>query len=79
LWKGGTAVSNLSKRLLDHLLEIVFAGVDDGKFALDRSFSLAPANGIPQTTNLTGAGGVLVFTNTPDATTNNFWRFCSVP
>jgi hypothetical protein len=26
-----------------------------------------------------GSFGALVFTNTPDATTNNFWRIRSVP
>ena len=48
-------------------------------YALDRSTSLLPANWIPQTTNPAGSFGALVFTNTPDATTNNFWRIRSVP
>jgi hypothetical protein len=43
------------------------------------SFSLAPPNWMPQVTNSAGAGGVLVFTNTPNSTTNNFWRVRSVP
>ena len=29
--------------------------------------------------NPAGTGGVLVFTNTPDATSDNFWRIHSVP
>jgi hypothetical protein len=46
---------------------------------LDRSFSLSPANWIPQATNPADANGNLFFTNTPDTTTNNFWRIRSVP
>jgi alpha-tubulin suppressor-like RCC1 family protein len=48
-------------------------------YALDRSFSLSPANWVPQVTNPAGAGGVLVLTNTPNPATNNFWRVRSVP
>jgi hypothetical protein len=39
---------------------------------LNRSTSLSLANWIPQLTNAAGSFGALVFTNTPDATTNNF-------
>ena len=57
-----------------------FAGDTNlNNYALDRSFSLAPANWVPQVTNTTGASGELLFTNTPDRTTNNFWRIRSVP
>ncbi len=56
-----------------------FVGMAGTNYALDRSFSLMPANWVPQVTNPAGAGGVLVFTNTPDTTTNNFWRIRSVP
>jgi hypothetical protein len=41
------------------------------------SFSLASPHWLPQATNAVGTGGVLVFTNTPDATTNKFWRIRS--
>jgi len=43
------------------------------------SFSLSPPNRVPQVTNTAGVGGVLLFTNTPNPTTNNFWRVRSVP
>jgi hypothetical protein len=46
---------------------------------LDRSSSLSPANWVPQLTNPTSSFGALVFTNTLDPTTNNFWRIRSVP
>ncbi len=56
-----------------------FVGNAGGNYALDRSFSLSPPNWIPQGTNPVGAGGALVLTNTPDPSTNNFWRIRSVP
>jgi alpha-tubulin suppressor-like RCC1 family protein len=56
-----------------------YVGIAGTNYALDLSFSLSPASWIPQVTNTAGTGGVLVFTNTPDATTNNFWRIRSVP
>ena len=60
-------------------IQLSFVGSTGANYALDRSFSLAPPNWVPQLTNATDAGGVLVFTNTPDPTTNNFWRIRSVP
>jgi hypothetical protein len=56
-----------------------FVGIAGANYALDRTFSLSPANWVPQVTNPAGAGGVLVFTNTPNKATNNFWRIRSVP
>ena len=60
-------------------MQLSFVGIAVANYALDRSFNLAPPNWVPQLTNATDAGGVLVFTNTPDPTTNNFWRIRSVP
>jgi hypothetical protein len=60
-------------------MRLSFVGNGGANYALDRSLSLAPANWIPQLTNPAGAGGALVFTNTPDPATNNFWRIRSVP
>jgi len=60
-------------------VQLSFVGIAGANYALDCSFSLAPANWVPQVTNLAGTGGVLVFTNTPDPATNNFWRIRSVP
>jgi sugar lactone lactonase YvrE len=59
-------------------MQLSFVGNGSGNYALDRSFSLAPPNWVPQVTNLAGARGALVFTNTPDPSTNNFWRIRSV-
>jgi alpha-tubulin suppressor-like RCC1 family protein len=60
-------------------MQLSCVGSAEANYALDRSFSLALPNWVPQLTNATDADGVLVFTNTPDKTTNNFWRIRSVP
>jgi alpha-tubulin suppressor-like RCC1 family protein len=60
-------------------VRLSFVGMVGTNYALDRTFNLAPVNWVPQVTNPAGAGGVLVFTNTPDPATNNFWRIRSVP
>jgi alpha-tubulin suppressor-like RCC1 family protein len=60
-------------------VSLSFVGIAGTNYELDRSFSLSPANWVPEATNPAGAGGILVFTNTPDATTNNFWRIRSMP
>ena len=56
-----------------------FVGMAGTNYELDRSFSLSPANWVPQATNAADSNGALVFTNTPNATTHNFWRIRSVP
>jgi hypothetical protein len=60
-------------------IQMSFVGLAASNYALDRSFSLSPANWIPQVTNPADANGNLIFTTTPDPTTNNFWRIRSVP
>ena len=60
-------------------MQLSFVGIARTNYALDRASSLSPPNWIPQTTNPASSFGPLVFTNTPDATTNNFWRIRSVP
>jgi hypothetical protein len=55
-------------------MRMSFVGIPGWKYALDRSFSLSPVEWVPQATNPAGDGGALVFTNTPDPATNNFWR-----
>jgi hypothetical protein len=60
-------------------MRLTFVGSNGVSYALDRSFNLSPANWVPQLTNSASAGGVLVFTNTPVSSTNNFWRIRSVP
>ena len=60
-------------------LQLGFAGYVGAKYALDRTFSLAPPDWMPQVTNITDVGGVVVFTNTPNPATNNFWRVRLMP
>jgi len=60
-------------------VSLSFFGNAGANYALERSFSLSPPNWIPQVTNPANSFGALVFTNTPVATTNNFWRIRSVP
>jgi len=54
-------------------------GVAETNYALERTFNLAAPDWVPQATNATSADGVVVFTNTPVSTSNNFWRIRSVP
>jgi alpha-tubulin suppressor-like RCC1 family protein len=68
-----------SQSLIGGNLQLSFVGIATNNYALDRSFSLSPPNWIPQATNPAGSLGALVFTNTPNPTTNNFWRIRSVP
>jgi hypothetical protein len=60
-------------------IQLSFVGIANSNYALDRSSSLSPPNWVPQVTNVAGSFGALIFTNAPDATTNNFWRIRSVP
>jgi alpha-tubulin suppressor-like RCC1 family protein len=60
-------------------MQFSFVGVAGANYALDRSFSLSPAIWMPQTTNPANSYGELLFTNTLDSTTNNFWRIRAVP
>ena len=60
-------------------MQLSFIGIAGANYALDRSSSLAPPNWLSQVTNPANSFGALVFTNTPDPTTNNFWRIRSVP
>jgi hypothetical protein len=60
-------------------VQLAFTGIAGNNYALDAATSLAPPNWLPQATNTAGTYGALVFTNTPDPTTNNFWRIRSVP
>jgi hypothetical protein len=77
---GPPGYNQISVQLLDTGdMQLSFVGIAGANYALDRSFSLTPTNWVPQVTNPAGAGGVLVFTNTPDPATNKFWRIRSVP
>ena len=59
-------------------VQLSFVGVAGANYALDRATRLSPPNWIPQMTNPAGLFGPLVFTNSPVAATNNFWRIRSV-
>jgi len=65
--------------LSDGNVRLTYVGKAGTNYALDRSYSLTTPNWLPQVTNTTGLDGVLVITNTPDTTQNNFWRIRSVP
>lgn len=59
---------------------LTYLGVPGYRYALDRTDNLAyPIQWIPQATNLTDGVGQLIFTNQPDAATNNFWRTRYLP
>jgi alpha-tubulin suppressor-like RCC1 family protein len=64
--------------LKDGDVRITYSGNADVKYALERSSSLGNPNWVSLVTNTAPSGGVLVFTNTPDTTMNNFWRIRSV-
>jgi alpha-tubulin suppressor-like RCC1 family protein len=74
------AYNQISDQLLSGgNLSLSFVGIAGKKYALDRSFNLSSPNWLPQVTNLANSFGALMFTNTPNTTTNNFWRIRSVP
>jgi alpha-tubulin suppressor-like RCC1 family protein len=60
-------------------VRLSFVGIAAANYALDRSLTLTPVNWTPVATNAAGLGGALVFTNSPDLTTQNFWRIRSLP
>ena len=61
-------------------VRLTYLGVPGYGYALDRTDNLAyPIQWIPQATNLTDGVGQLIFTNHPDAATNNFWRTRYLP
>ena len=60
-------------------VRLTYKGGAGARYALDRSSSLVNPNWMPLVTNTAPVGGVLVITNTPDTTVNNFWRIRSVP
>ncbi|MGC3959041.1 MAG: chromosome condensation regulator [Verrucomicrobiota bacterium] len=73
------AYNQISGQLLNGNMQLSFVGIAGGNYALDRSFSLSVPNWSPQVTNVANSIGALVFTNAPNATSNNFWRIRAVP
>jgi len=61
-------------------VQLTFLGIPGTNYALDRTFNLTPpVTWAPQITNPAADNGYLIFTNTPDPSTNNFWRTRYVP
>ena len=65
--------------LEDGNVRLTYLGDAGVSYALDRASTLTTPNWLPQITNSADNGGVLVITNTPDKSINNFWRIRSVP
>jgi hypothetical protein len=59
-------------------VRLTYFGNADVIYALERSSSLANPNWVSLVTNTAPKDGLLVFTNTPDTSVNNFWRIRSV-
>jgi alpha-tubulin suppressor-like RCC1 family protein len=60
-------------------VQLSFVGIAGNNYALDRAGHLSPPDWQPVAINTAGQFGLLVFTNTPNPATNNFWRVRSVP
>jgi len=60
-------------------IRLSFVGNAGGNYALEHSYSLAPANWIPVVTNSADSFGALILTNTISTSGNNFWRVRSLP
>ncbi len=60
-------------------VRLSYSGIAAANYALERSFTVSPANWVSIATNAADAYGKVVLTITPNQATNNFWRFRSVP
>jgi alpha-tubulin suppressor-like RCC1 family protein len=67
------------EQLTDGNVRLTYSGNAGANYALERSSNLASPTWMPLLTNAAPTGGVLVITNTPDTSVNNFWRIRSVP
>jgi hypothetical protein len=59
-------------------VRLTYSGDAGVNYALERSSSLAVPNWASLVTNKAPAGGILVITNTPNTSMNNFWRIRAV-
>lgn len=66
------------EQLKDGDVRLTYLGDANSSYALERSSSLTNPNWVSLVTNTTSSDGVLVITNTPDTSINNFWRIRSV-
>jgi uncharacterized delta-60 repeat protein len=61
-------------------LQLRYVGLPGTSYILERTFNLSPpVTWTAQRTNVAGNDGGMMFTNTPVASTNNFWRIRSMP
>jgi len=60
-------------------VRLTYSGDAGVSYALERSSSLTNPKWVSLVTNTAPNGGILVMTNTPDTSMNNFWRIRSVP
>jgi alpha-tubulin suppressor-like RCC1 family protein len=67
------------EQLKDGNVRLTYSGNAGANYALERSGNLANPKWVPLVTNTAPSGGVLVITNTPDTSMNNFWRIRSIP
>jgi hypothetical protein len=63
----------------DGRMRLYMAGLARTNYVLDRTFSLSPPLWVPLATNQTLGSGLMVFTNSPEPATNNFWRIRLAP
>ena len=59
-------------------VRLTYSGDAGSSYALERSSSLSQPDWVSLVTNAAPIGGVLVMTNTPDTSKNNFWRLRAV-
>jgi hypothetical protein len=63
----------------DGNVRLSYSGNAGARYALERSSNLANPLWVPLVTNTAPGGGLLIITNTPDTSVNNFWRLRFVP
>jgi hypothetical protein len=67
------------EQLKDGKVRLTYSGNAGANYALERSRNLANPTWVPLFTNAAPSGGILVITNTPDTSMNNFWKIRCVP
>jgi len=67
------------EQLMEGNVRLIYSGNAGVNYALERCSDLANPKWLPLVTNTAPSGGILVITNTPDTSMNNFWRIRSVP
>ena len=76
----GVGFNQLSVQVVGPDVVLTYLGIPALNYALDRTFNLTPpVTWVPQITNPAAFNGAIIFTNTPNPSTNNFWRTRHVP